>query len=147
MLSYKTSYAIQILDLLKQSREGMSLIDIRNRFIFLPSKSFISGIVKQLESGRLICNASPKGTKYHIMSNLNEISLEDLVRLVDTDLVIGAPVGFLYWQPDYLKSRHHIEKVEKHLEDKISEIMHSVTIGKLLEPEKKKVKYLKLQKT
>ena len=146
MLSYKVTYAIQILDLLRQNNEGMSLLDIQSRFIFLPSKSFISGIIKQLEVGRLICNASPhRGTRYYIMSNLNDVTLDDLVRIIHDELVLDTHVGFIYWQAGYLKDHPNIIKIEQQLEDKMTEIMKSVTIGKLLGHEKREIKYIKLQ--
>ena len=139
MLSYKTTHAIQILDLLRQSKEGLSLSEIRDHFVFLPSKSFISDIVKKLECGSLICNALPSGTRYYIVSDLSNVTLEELTRIVDEVLVLSTPVGFSYWQPGYLKTHTRIDKVEQQMEAGISKIMRSVTIGRLINLKAQKI--------
>ena len=139
MLSYKTTHAIQILDLLRQSKEGLSLSEIRDHFVFLPSKSFISDIVKKLEAGCLICNALPSGTRYYIVSDLNNVTLEELTRIVDEVLILSTPVGFSYWQSGYLKSHPRIDKVEQQLEVGITRIMRSVTIGRLINLKEHKI--------
>ena len=147
MLSYKITYAIQILDLLSRSKKGVSLVSIRDQFLFLPSKSFISEIVKQLEAGRLICNAVPYGgTRYYIMTSLNDITLDDLISVLHDTLVFDTHVGFAYWQAGFLKSHPNIAKAEQKLQDEIRGIMKSVTIGELLQ-KKKNVKHMKLQRT
>ena len=139
MLSYKITYAIQILDLLSRNKRGVSLMVIRNQFLFLPSKTFISEIVKQLEAGRLICNAIPYGgTKYYIMTNLYDISLKDLVNVIHDDLVFDTHVGFAYWQAGFLKSHPNIKPFEQGLEKRLMDFIQSVTIGELLEEGKPK---------
>ena len=134
MLSFKVAYAVQILDLLRQSKEAMSITSIRDHFVFLPSTSFISGIVRQLDSGRLICNTLPSGgiSRYCIMVSLSEITLADLSRIVDDELVLGSPVGLRYWGPGYLIKYPHIKVVEQQLESQVTNYMTSITIEKLL---------------
>ena len=134
MLSYKVTYAIQILDLLGRSRRGMSLMAIRDQFLFLPSKTFISEIVRQLEAGRLICNAIPSGgSKYYLMTNLHDITLKDLINAIHEDLVFDTRVGFAYWQTGFLESRPKIKPFEQQLEKYLMKHMKSVTIGELLD--------------
>ena len=134
MLSYKITYAIQILDLLSRSKRGLSLMAIRDRFLFLPSKTFISEIVKQLETGRLICNAIPSvGTKFYLMANLHDVTLKDLVNVLYEDLVFDTRVGFAYWQTGFLKSRPNIKPFERGLEKHLMQYMKSATVGQLLE--------------
>ena len=135
MLSCKTTYAIQILDLLMQNKEGMSLSEIRNHFIFLPNKSFISDIVKRLEAGCLICNALPTGTRYYIVSDMDTVTLDELIRIADENIVFGTPAGFMYWQPGYLNVHPLIGEVELQLEKKLKDTLKSITIGKLLKTE------------
>ena len=135
MLSCKTTYAIQILDLLWQSEKGMSLTDIRTHFISLPNKLLLTGIVRRLKSGRLVRNASSRGGVYRLACDLNDITLDDLTRVVDDALVLGTPVDFLYWQEDFLKAYPRIARVEESMQEKIAHMMKSVTIGKLLDRE------------
>ena len=134
MLSYKITYAIQILDLLSRSKRGVSLMAIRDQFLFLPSKTFISEIVKQLEAGRLICNAIPYGgTKFYLMTNLHDITLKNLVNVLYEELVLDTRVGFAYWQAGFLKSHPNVKPFERQLEKHLMQYMNSVTIGEMLE--------------
>ena len=138
MLSIKTTYAIQILDALRQSREGLSVQQLRERFVMLPAGTLISDTVRQMEAGRIICNVSPspRGRRFRVMAALDQLTLYDLAKVVDSHLVLGTPVGFHYWQTGYLENYPRITKVDKHLEDKTAEMMRSVTIGTLLGLEK-----------
>ena len=134
MLSYKVTYAIQILDLLGRSKRGLSLMAIRDQFLFLPSKTFISETVRQLETGRLICNAMPSSSsKYYLMTNLHDITLKDLVNAIHEELVFDTHAGFAYWQAGFIKSRSKIKLFERHLEKHLMDFMQSVTVGELLE--------------
>jgi len=132
MLSYKVTYAVQILDLLQRSNEGMSLMDIRNHFVFLPSTLVISDITKQLADGQLISLPTSRNNKYHIKLRLDDITLHTLSHVVDGKLVFGTPVGFNYWQMGYLSKCPLIGEIEQQLESHVSEVMKSMTVGELL---------------
>ena len=157
MLSYKITYAIQILDLLSHSKRGVSLMSIRDCFLLLPSKTFISEIVKQLEAGRLICNAAPYGgSRFYLMTRLASVTLQDLVNVLHEELVFDTHVGFAYWQSGFLKSRPKIKLFERGLEKHLMRFMKSVTIGELLEGDEEgglhkegnnEIKYITLQGT
>ena len=138
MLSYKTTHAIQILDLLQRSKDGLSVTDIRKRFLFLPAGTIISQIVRQLVIARFIGNIPASSSRYQVLANLDDITLETLTRAVDEKPVLGAPVGFHYWQPNYLKARPRIQKIEQELSDQLTRILKSITVGELLkQPDKK----------
>ena len=132
MLSYKVTYGIQILDLLQQSKGGMSLREIREHFVFLPSRIFISEIAKQFEARRLISKVSSHSNKYKLMFSVDEITLYALSKVVDGELVFGTPVGFSYWHSGFCNTYPQIEEYEKQLEKKISELLKSITVGDLL---------------
>ena len=134
MLSFKVTYAIQILDMLRGSDIGRSIADIRDHFSFLPTRAFVAGLVRQMETGRLICNTSLPGTcsRYRIMVGFGEVTLYDLSHIVDGALVMGAPIGFRYWSPGYLNTYPHIKEVEQQLESRMREFMESVTIEDIL---------------
>ena len=137
MLSYRTTHAIQILDLLQQSKDGLSVTNIREHFLFLPAGTIISHIVRQLVIAKFICNVPAGGSKYRVIPDLNEITLEHLTRAVDDRLVLGAPVGFPYWQASYLKTHPHIHKMEQKLADQVTRTLNSITVGELLkQPDK-----------
>jgi len=135
MLSFKATYAIQILDLLRFSEGGRSLSDIRDHFSYLPTRAFVSGLLRQMEVGRLLCNTSLPGTssRYRIMVGLREISLYDLSLIVDGVHVTGSPIDFGYWRPGYLTSYPHIKEVEQEFEILVREFMESVTIEDILD--------------
>ena len=135
MLSFKVTYAIQILDLLRTSKNSISMSELRDRFSLLPSKTTISDIVHQLDAGRLICNTSLPGAvnRYRIMVGLNEITLSDVSRIVvGSKLVFGTPVCFPYWYPGYSESYPRIAEVEQQLENMVTEFMKSITIEEIL---------------
>ena len=132
MLSFKVTYALQVLDLLQHSPNGMTLGELKDQFLLLPSGTIISDTVKQLESGRLICNISPKGKRYRVMSSLNDISLYDLVHLMDGKILLGKQIGFDYWPANYLKTHPQIAEVERQLEESVAGITKMVTVGKLI---------------
>ena len=132
MLSFKTTHAIQILDLLQRNEEGLSVTNIRNHFLFLPNGAIISNIVWQLSVGKLIGSVSAGNSKYRIITNLNDITLEQLVHIVDDTFVMGTPVGFLYWQIDYLNSHPRIAEVEQQLQEQIKSTLRSITVAELL---------------
>ena len=145
MLSYKVTYGIQILDLLQQSKRGMSLSEIRAHFIFLPSRIFISDITKQFESHRLISKISSHSNRYKLMFSVDEITLCALSKVVDGELVFGTPVGFNYWHLGYCNAHPQIEEYEKQLGKEVSELLKSTTVGDLL-AKKEKQKRQKIKK-
>ena len=136
MLSFKVTYAIQILDMIRQSSNGMSLSDLRERFMFLPNGLVISDITKQLLISRIIYNLSSQSSRLYIRVNLNEITLSDLSQIVDDKLVLGTPVGFSYWRDSYLDAHSRIKEVETYLESQTSKILKSVTIAELFDTSK-----------
>ena len=133
MLSYKVTYAIQILELIRHSKEGMSLNDLRYRFRYLPNGLVISDIAKQLMFSRIIGSSSSKSSRFQIKADLNELTVSDLILTLDDKLVFGAPVGFNYWQDGFLETHTHISELEQSLESHISWILKSVSIAELLE--------------
>ena len=133
MLSFRTTYAIQILDLLDHSSNGLSITDIRQQFLYLPSGTIISYIVRQLTLAKVVDNVSlGRGSRYRITSDLNAITLEQLVHIVDDSFVMGTPVGFLYWQVNYLNTHPRISEFEQQLEEQVKSILRSITVAELL---------------
>ena len=134
MLSYKVTYAIQILDVLCHSREGLSVQQLRGRFVLLPVGTLISDTVRQLEAGRIICNVAPapRGRKFRIMAALDRLTLYELAQVVDSHIVLGTPVGFSYWTPGYLEHYPKITEVEKKLEQAVVKRLQATTVGYLL---------------
>ena len=134
MLSFKTTYAIQILDALRQSREGLSVQQLRERFVLLPAGTLIPDTVRQLEAGRLICNVSPspRGRKFRLMAALDKVTLYDLARVVDSRLVLGTPVGFSYWASGYTEHHPQVTALEQQLEQSVTQILQSTSVEKLL---------------
>ena len=137
MLSIKTTYAIQILDALRQSREGLSVQQLRERFVMLPSNTLISDTVRQLEAGRLICNVSPspRGRRFRVMAALDRLTLYELAQVVDSHIVLGTPVGFSYWTPGYQDRYPQIKAAEQRLEQAVVELLRSISVGALLQRE------------
>ena len=134
MLSIKTTYAIQILDALRQSREGLSVQQLRERFVMLPAGTLISDTVRQMEAGRLICNVSPspRGRRFRVMAALDQLTLYDLAKVVDTRVVLGTPVGFSYWSPGYGERHPMIMETEQELEQTVVKLLQSTSVGSLL---------------
>ena len=139
MLSYKVTYAIQILDALRQSREGLSMQQLRERFVMLPSNTLITDTVRQMEAGRIICNVSPspRGRRFRVMAALDQLTLYDLAKVVDTRVVLGTPVGFSYWSPGYGERHPMIMETEQKLEQTVTELLRSTSVGALLGTETK----------
>ena len=139
MLSIKTTYAIQILDALRQSREGLSVQQLRERFLLLPVGTLISDTVRQLEAGRLICNVSPspRGRRFRVMAALDRLTLYDLARVVDSRLVLGTPVGFSYWAPGYTEHHPQITALDQQIEQSVMQILQSTSVEALLGAESK----------
>ena len=131
MLSVKTTYALQILDILLRNENTMNISDIRNRFPFLPATTFISTLVNKMEVAQLIARPSG-GRKYYIKKPLNELTLYDLVAIVDEAVVLGPPVGFRYWPFSYLDNHANIASLENSLEVAVCDLMKSVTVEELL---------------
>jgi len=135
MLSFKTTYAIQILDALRKNQEGLSVKQLRERFLLLPAGTLISETVRLLEAGRLICNVSPYmgRRKYRLMVALDSLTLYDLACAVDSRLVLGTPVGFSYWTPGYAERHPQIAVLEQQLEQGVKQILQFISVKKLLE--------------
>ena len=131
MLSVKTTYALQILDILLHHENAMNISDLRNRFPFLPATTFISTLVNKMEVAQLISRPSG-GRKYYIKKSLNELTLYDLVAIVDDAVVLGQPVGFRYWPFRYLDNHTNIASLENSLEVAVCDLMKSVTVEELL---------------
>ena len=132
MLSFKVTYALQLLTVVSQSDCGLSIMDLRNRFTLLPSGTIISAIVRRLESGGIIGRLTPRDNRYCLLVSLDDLTLYDLVCLLDGRLVLGSSVGFDYWSPGYLDDHPYIVDIDSHLEAHLSGLLQSVTVGHLL---------------
>ena len=133
MLSFRVTYALQILDLLQQSEEGIAISDLRGHFPLLPSGTIISDTVRQMELANMIGKPSTKNNRYRIKMVLNNLTLYDLVETMDKEvLVLGHPVGFRYWSHGYLDNRPNIVATERKLEATLADLMQKVTVGELL---------------
>ena len=133
MLSFKVTYAIQILDLLREHEEGLPVSDIRDHFPFLPVGTIISGLVRQMELARLIRRPSATDKRLRVNVSLNDLTLHELVQIMDSEVVLGQPVGFRHWPFGYLDTRPRVVEVEQGLENALFGVMKTVTIAGMLE--------------
>ena len=138
MLSFKVTYAIQIFDLLQKHKEGMNISDIRDHFPLLPVCTIISNLVRQMELARFVCRLSSTDRRLRVNVSLNELTLHELVRSMDDEMVLGQPVGFRRWPFSYLEDRPRIVEIEQQLEEQVTSTLKSVTIGELLTRQEEK---------
>ena len=132
MLSFKVTYALQILDLLQKHKDGINILDLRKSFPFLPVETIITDIVHRLNTVCLIAKPGSRDNRYRINVSLSDLTLYDLSQFMDGAPVLGNPVGFRYWSYGYLDSRPYISDIEQQLRDQIIDTMKSVTVAELL---------------
>jgi len=147
MLSFKVTYAIQILDILRHHDDGLLISELRNRFILLPNGTLISDMVRQMEAMRLIGCASSNSRRYRILVPIDKLTLYDLVRVMDDPIVLGTPVGFDYWSPGYIEARPHIADIENWMEESVATMMKGITIEELMGVEGKNNTRLKKRRS
>ena len=94
MLSFQTTYAIQILDLLQQSEDGVSVSDIHAHFTHLPTRTIITDVVRSMERGEVIRRVSGRNMRLRIDVSLSKLTLYDLILIMDGKLEFGKSVCF-----------------------------------------------------
>ena len=134
MLSFQTTYAIQILDLLQQSEDEMSVSDIHTHFTYLPTRTIITDVVRSMEIGELIRKISGRDRRLRIAVSLSKMTLYDLILIMDGKIEFGKPVCFPHWYSDYLRRRPHVAEMERELEEKITAVLRTVTVAELCNP-------------
>ena len=134
MLSFQTTYAIQIFDLLQQSEGGMSVSEIHTHFTYLPTRTIITDVVRSMEIGELIRKISGRDRRLRIAVSLSKMTLYDLILIMDGKIEFGKPVCFSHWYSDYLRRRPHVAEMERELEEKIAAVLRTVTVAELCNP-------------
>ena len=132
MLSFKVTYSIQILDCLRKKEKGLTLTELRNHFIFLPTGTIISDLVLQLRRHNLVTTVSGSSSRLCLNCNLEELSLHTLICAVDEKFVLGQPVGFSYWTPGYLSNHPEIDNIQSQMTEQITEITKNTNVGRML---------------
>ena len=133
MLSFKVTYAIQILDLLHRNKEGILISDIHSSFPYLPSRTIVSDTVRLMEKGGVIRKISERNRRLRIAVPLSDLTLYDLSQVMDGGIGLGKSVGFNRWYFGYLETHPHIAETEQRLEDSIASEMRTITVAGLID--------------
>ena len=134
MLSFQTTYAIQILDLLCRSEHGMSISELHTCFFRLPTRTVVTDVVRLLKKGGVIRQVSDYDRRLRLAVPLGDLTLYDLILVMnDEDKIgLGKPVCFARWYLGYDETHSCIRAVEEHLEAEVSKITQAIIVADLI---------------
>lgn len=131
-LSLRTEYALLALMYLSRLEEGdhRSMTEVARHYDI--PEPFLQQILYDLRRGGYVESVRGKGGGYRLARHANEITLAEVVRLLDGPLAPTRVVSEFFYQPSPLQKEAALVKLFREIRDFIADRMEKTTLADMV---------------